>query len=203
MRSPVMVLGLREKACSTHIYASASQIANHCSSATGARDVPILALKSSTDVVINETFVALILDTTDNSARELRFLRTGLEVTGKDGELSSSEDPKVDYQAPETKNEKGDRKYTFLVYPSPHNEVYFVPKGKGPINMQQFEEKNRLGPAIAGLTATIIMDEEETVEDATDANESYAYFLSIGYRRIVVDFMEIVWSLSFAVSALP
>lgn len=145
-------------------------------------NVPTFVLKSSTNIIIDETFVALILDTTDNRARLLRYLQTGLEVTGKNGELSSSDDPKVDYQAPIA---KGGQKYTFLVYPSPHGGVDFVPtKGKEPVNMQQFEEENRLGPAVAGLTANIVMDKKKPTKKAPSITSSPIEILPVPVVKI-------------------
>ncbi|KAI2118402.1 hypothetical protein LOZ17_003607 [Ophidiomyces ophidiicola] len=123
-----------------------------------ASKTPSFALTDASGVNRAVSFTIMMIDTTEQGSRKLHYLHTDFKATGEKTKLDSSTKPLVAYGAPGSFGENGKREYTFLLYrQTGDGKMSDVPKGGDSIDVKQFQQKNGLQDARAGVALSVDM----------------------------------------------
>ncbi|KAF1808840.1 hypothetical protein P152DRAFT_205657 [Eremomyces bilateralis CBS 781.70] len=118
-------------------------------------NTPAFGLGDSSGISTTANFVIMMLDTTC-SQRVIHFMQPNFKSSGDRLQLASQAQSLVDYVAPGSRGEKGQRQYTFLMFLQPSSaRINSVPNAGDVVDVASLQTSNGLRPAIAGVAMRI------------------------------------------------
>ncbi|EAS27530.3 uncharacterized protein CIMG_10135 [Coccidioides immitis RS] len=130
---------------------------------------PNFALGDASGVNTALSFMIMMVDTTEEGSRRIHYMQTDFKATGEKTKIESSSEPAVKYTAPGSLGETGKREYSFLMYlQRGETSLGEIPAAGDEIDVKEFEQKNGLPEARAGLAISVDMGGEDGQNTETE-----------------------------------